>query len=1145
MDHLIQNQIIDREMKYIRFITFITALIFLTGAANSQDVRTVETKVADLLAQMPSKDAGYTDKLMNDILALGDAGIKMICNQVVPSGNGDDTRPRFAIESLSRYLSKGNMENDRARWELVCLDYIATKDDYTVKDFFMKQLQLVGSEKSIDALKGYLNDKNLCAPAVAVIGEVGGQKAETVLSEALKDRNLPCGVAAMHILAGMKSDMAIAEFIAWSNSTDKIVQGAAFSAMAQSGNPQAFSILSKAARNVKYRWEHSGATESLLVYAGATGDRGDIKSMEKICKILIDNCNDRNNIQYKSGALELLTRFRGGDAMPYVITALGSQDKSYRNAALKYSLAVKDQKVTKQLIDFYPKATIEVKPEIIRNLGERKDNQAVPLVKSSLSDPDMAVRMEAAPALVSLTGKESVSSVIEYLVKNNNQGDQEAAKNTLVTVLDGKSVSSLLPALKDAGPLGKKTIIGLLAWSNDKKFFADVVPFAASDDESVRGAAYKAFASLASSADQNKLIELLSGTDNPSYIGDLQVAIASAANQVTDPEKRSATILNALGTFPQKEKLIPVLAMTGGREALSIVLKEFENGSAEMRTVCFKTLTSWKDFSASSALYAICSSGNKNYGTPAFDGYVRQVRTARVSDDQRLLLYRKIMPYAPDRGRRNQVIAELGKIKTYPALFYTSVYLDDPETEAAAAKSIMYIALPPADSKDGMTGQMVREILTKAVPKFKGSESDYDKELVNKYIVSLTDEEGFVPMFNGKDLSGWQGLVENPIARSKMKPADLVKKQAEANKKMLENWSVKDGCIMFSGKGDNLCSIKEYSDFEMLVDWKITKEGDSGIYLRGSPQVQIWDTSRVSVGARVGSGGLYNNQKNPSKPIVVADNPIGEWNTFRIVMIGEKVSVWLNGIVVVDNVIMENYWDRKIPIFAKGPIELQAHGNELAFRDIYVRELNEKLYNLSPEEKAQGFEALFNGRNLDNWIGNKESYVVEDGVIVVKPDKGSGGNLYTQNEYSDFIFRFEFQLTPAANNGLGIRAPLEGDAAYAGMELQILDDTAPVYANLQPYQYHGSVYGVIPARRGYQKPVGEWNYQEVAVKGTQVKITLNGTVIVDGDIAGPGDNGTMDHRDHPGLKNKTGHIGFLGHGSVVKFRNIRIKDISK
>jgi len=262
-------------------------------------------------------------------------------------------------------------------------------------------------------------------------------------------------------------------------------------------------------------------------------------------------------------------------------------------------------------------------------------------------------------------------------------------------------------------------------------------------------------------------------------------------------------------------------------------------------------------------------------------------------------------------------------------------------------------------------------------------------------------------------------------------------------------------------------------------------------------------------------------------------------------MIGEKVTVWLNGILVVNNVTLENYWDRKIPIFPKGPIELQAHGTDLAFRDIYVREISEKDFNLTPEEKSAGFIALFNGRNLNGWVGDTVAYGVEDGMIVTIPSKGTIGNLYTEKEYADFNIRFEFQLTPAANNGLGIHAPLTGDAAYVGMELQILDNTAPVYANLQPYQYHGSVYGVIPAKTGYLNPLGEWNYEDVFVKGSRVKITLNGTVILDGDIANARDNGAMDHNQHPGLKNKTGHIGFLGHGSLVKFRNIRIKDFAQ
>ena len=514
-------------------------------------------------------------------------------------------------------------------------------------------------------------------------------------------------------------------------------------------------------------------------------------------------------------------------------------------------------------------------------------------------------------------------------------------------------------------------------------------------------------------------------------------------------------------------------------------MKEFENGNSDMRDVCFKTLMNWVDYSASSALYEICASGNKTFEAPAFDGYIRQIKSAGLPDEQKLLLYRKIMPFALNAERKSKIIEEAGRLKIYQALFFVSKYLDDPALSATAAGSVMSIALPSAGSATGMSGDMVKEILVKTTGLLKGPESDYEREMINKYLAAMPSGEWFKPMFNGRDLTGWQGLVENPVARSRMKPSELAKKQAEADKKVAANWSVRDGCIWFSGKGENLCSVKEYGDFEMLVDWKITKEGDSGIYLRGSPQVQIWDTSRVEVGAQVGSGGLYNNQKNPSKPLKVADNPVGDWNSFRILMTGEKVSVWLNGILVVDNVTLENYWDRNIPIFPKGSIELQAHGTDLAFRDIYVREINENEYNLTAEEKAEGFIALFNGANLNNWVGNKESYVAEEGMIAVKPEGGSGGNLYTEKEYSDFIFRFEFLLTPAANNGLGIRAPLTGDAAYQGMEIQILDDTAPVYANLKPYQYHGSVYGVIPAKRGFQNPVGEWNYEEVIVKGTR------------------------------------------------------------
>ena len=193
------------------------------------------------------------------------------------------------------------------------------------------------------------------------------------------------------------------------------------------------------------------------------------------------------------------------------------------------------------------------------------------------------------------------------------------------------------------------------------------------------------------------------------------------------------------------------------------------------------------------------------------------------------------------------------------------------------------------------------------------------------------------------------------------------------------------------------------------------------------------------------------------------------------------------------------------------------------------------------EEKEEGFVSLFNGRDLTGWIGATKGYAVEEGAIVCL--KKGGGNLYAKKEYGDFHLKFEFRLTLGANNGLGIRTPTGVNPAYHGMELQILDDSAPKWANLKAYQYHGSVYGVVPAKRGHLKKVGEWNRQEVIARQGHITVILNGATIVDADVWKIDPQKTMDGRPHPGLHNKKGYIGFLGHGSRLEFRHIRIKEL--
>ena len=198
----------------------------------------------------------------------------------------------------------------------------------------------------------------------------------------------------------------------------------------------------------------------------------------------------------------------------------------------------------------------------------------------------------------------------------------------------------------------------------------------------------------------------------------------------------------------------------------------------------------------------------------------------------------------------------------------------------------------------------------------------------------------------------------------------------------------------------------------------------------------------------------------------------------------------------------------------------------------------------SAAAEDEGFVSLFDGESLRGWIGAVDSHLVVDGAIRCKT--GAAGNLLSEREYADFVLRFEFRLTAGANNGLGIRCPKvpQGNLHLDGIELQILDDSAEKYKDLKPYQYHGSVYGVVAAKRESLKPVGEWNSQEVTVRGRQIKVILNGTVIVDADLDKAAQPQTLDGQEHPGLARRQGHLGFLGHGDQVDFRKIRIKELA-
>ena len=412
--------------------------------------------------------------------------------------------------------------------------------------------------------------------------------------------------------------------------------------------------------------------------------------------------------------------------------------------------------------------------------------------------------------------------------------------------------------------------------------------------------------------------------------------------------------------------------------------------------------------------------------------------------------------------------------------------------------------------------------------------------------------QGFTALFNGKDFTNFHGWAihekgANPIDMAKLTEEERKAKFDAWTENLKKTWSIDNGELVNKGEGAYLATEKDFGDYELLVEYKISPTVDSGIYPKTMPQIQVWDSAQEDPGNKLGkakgSGGLWNNQPATSPgrdPLVKADKPAGEWNQLRIQVIGERTTIHLNDKLVVDFARLQNYWNRKLPVPKAAPVLFQTHPPklEIRWRNIFIREIPAAEANAILAKKSEeGYTPILNGKDFTGWKGATDNYELVEGAVRCK--KGKGGALFTEAEYADFQVALEFKVPKNGNNGLGIRYPGTGDGAYTGMcELQVLDDD---YKGIDPRQAHGSAYGMVAAARGYQRPIGEWNYQVCTIKGSKIEVELNGTVILNADLSTVTE--FMGKKPHPGMNNTKGHFGFLGHGDDVSFRNVKIKEL--
>jgi HEAT repeat protein len=921
----------------ILVILFLAAGFLIASFAEAKDSVRLQAKVTEILAKFPAQSPVEKDALAAELLSLGSDGIQETCRRLVAPGTGDDSLARYALDAAAVSASRAGAEKDRRVFAEAVIESLDQVRYTEIKTFLISELQLMGKDESVKPLSKYLEDLRLCEPAARALVTIKTPKAEKALLKALEADSVANPIALIKALGEIRSRAAVKKISVYAESRDEKTRRVALYALANIGDPASQAALERIPVTAS-PYERTSSASLYLLYAQRLTESGRKEQAFKIGHDLIRNFTAPGESQVRAAALTLLSGIVGESVLEDLLQAVESPDPKYRQRALELAEPIRGEQTTARWIEKMTKVPPENQADIISMLGRRGDKSAYPVIKEKLNSEEKAVRLAAIPAAVRLGASDIIDDLIPLLLKGE-EDEVGAVKLGLLGFPSEIIVPKVAGLLAEAPPPACPALIEILAERKARDYVDVVLAQAKSENDTVRHSALAALGQIVRDRDLPQVINLLLQTANSSEIPLIQNAIVSAANQILDPERRADQVLIALEKVrgAKRANLLRPLARIGGEIALQTVIVATKNGDPQVRSVAIYALSNWPDSGAIEELFNIARTAeDRKFRYLALQGIARLDGVSALSPEKRLALLREAMDLAKETGEKNLLLTGMANIRTLESLTTVAAFLDDPQLQARAAQATAKIALP-APGAEGLFGFDAILILKKAALLI---ENEYDRENVENYVQTLLMKEGFVPLFNRKNIAGWKGLVGDPVSRAKMTPKKLSEEQKKADREMRLHWKVIDGMLAFDGKGHSLCTAKDYADFEMFVDWKIEEKGDSGIYLRGSPQVQIWDPAQWPEG----SGGLYNNKIGPSKPLLPVDRPVGEWNSFYIKMIGERVTVYLNGVLVVDNVVLENYWERDKPIYPAGQIELQAHSTPLDFKNIYIREI-------APEKK--------------------------------------------------------------------------------------------------------------------------------------------------------------------------------------------------
>jgi len=880
--------------------------------------------IEELLGKMPAESSQEIVAVSQSLIALGPEAIQGVCATLVPSG-GDDVNARFLLSGLADYVSRGDVEEARAMVSGALIQALGAAEDPYVKTFLMSMLQVCGRAEAVDALAGYLGDDVLVEPATRALLTIRTENVAPALKAAFEGAQGARAVTLMKALGELRQADVADKIVPFTRSADRETRLVAYQALVEMGAPLDLDAMGEAYEAAR-PYEKAKLASYGLTYARRLAEAGNMEAAYTIC----DYLRSHGQVNVRSAALATLIDIGHPSAQSLLLAAMDDPDLAYRAAALKFAARFPSTEATREWLNRMKDASPEVQAEIITMLGARGDNTASNTLARQILAEDKVVRLAAIDATTLLAGSRAVSPMLHRLSDGAEDDEIQAIQSALLRIPGRQVVKACGQALNKTPAPARIALLGVLKQRRGETVRREVFVQAGDSNEAVRLAALDALLTVARPEDIPRVVDLVTGasTDQEKEAG--RAALVVLASQKPGP------LLNAIAKQDGQNRadLLPVLPELGTEEAYHAAAASVDSDNLTVKDAAIRALSNWPAPLAMPRLLEIAkATDNETHHVLALSGFLRLLPAAPITSPEKVAQYQEALDTARRKEERLTALSGLAAIRTLESLRLVAQYLDADELKADAALAAVQIACPQDEKDSGLTTPEVAPILQKAR---ECADSEDLRNQIDEHLATIAPpapsadaalEEGFVSLFNGVDLTGWEGDTDG--------------------------YAAEDGLLVCK-PGGNLYTVKDYANFVLRLEFKLTPGANNGLAVRvpmpahaayDGMELQILDDTHEKYDTLEPyqyHGSIYGVV--PAKKGFL--KPVGEWNEQEVIADGPHIVVKLNGEVIVNADIAEASKDGTMDgkehpglLRESGRLGFCGHGDVLYFRNLRVKEL--------------------------------------------------------------------------------------------------------------------------------------------------------------------------------------------------------------